>query len=159
MWGVQPQVRAAFPDLPQRRAFLRAALDGPAAAAARAGDMDAAAALFAEQIAGGGSAVGAIRLIVQGASADLLTLRAARALAVADILVSPEGADPEVLALARRDASRMALATLSDEALIQLSREGRQVTVVAPDPEVSRLAIDLRDLGASVEILKPADEA
>ena len=33
---MQPEVRAAFPDLAQRRAFLRSVLDGPAAEAALA---------------------------------------------------------------------------------------------------------------------------
>ena len=38
--------------------------------------------------------------------ADLLTLRAARALAAADVLVCDEDAHADVLALARRDAER-----------------------------------------------------
>jgi siroheme synthase len=61
---------------------------------------------------------------------DLLTLRAARALAAADLLVCDEGAHPDILALARREAERLSpqpvarLAELAAEA----RRVGRQVT-------------------------------
>ena len=56
---------------------------------------------------------------------DLLTLRAARALAAADILIPDEGAHAEVLALARRDAERRP--PQGPEALAALAADGRRV--------------------------------
>src|SRR6185312_14732232 len=60
---MQAEVRAAFPDLPQRRAFLRRALDGPAAEAALAGDAERAEALLREAIARGAASEGSVRLV------------------------------------------------------------------------------------------------
>ena len=49
---MQDEVRAALPQLHERRAFLREALAGPAASAAMAGDMQGAARLLREALAG-----------------------------------------------------------------------------------------------------------
>ncbi len=84
---MQPEVRAAFPDLAQRRAFLRSVLDGPAAEAALAGDDSRAEALLREAISAGLATAGSVRLIDGSGPADLLTLRDARALAEVDLLV------------------------------------------------------------------------
>ncbi len=45
------QTRAAFPDMARRRDFIMGVLDGPAADAARAGDMETARRLMAEALA------------------------------------------------------------------------------------------------------------
>ncbi|HEX5379320.1 MAG TPA: bifunctional precorrin-2 dehydrogenase/sirohydrochlorin ferrochelatase, partial [Phenylobacterium sp.] len=77
----QDEVRARFPDLPARRAFLREALSGPAAQAALEGRMDRAEALFRDSVARGHQALGRVQFVGAEGPADLLTLRASRALA------------------------------------------------------------------------------
>jgi precorrin-2 dehydrogenase/sirohydrochlorin ferrochelatase len=124
---MQAEVRAAFPDLAQRRAFLRSVLDGPAAAAALAGDGDKAEALLREAIASGLTNAGTVRLIDGAGPVDLLTLRAARALAEADVLVIDEGADASVVALARRDARRVAARDVETASLKAMLADGLQV--------------------------------
>jgi precorrin-2 dehydrogenase/sirohydrochlorin ferrochelatase len=124
---MQPEVRAAYPDLAQRRAFLRSVLDGPAAQAAMAGDDARAEALLREAISAGLQTAGQVRLIDGQGPADLLTLRAARALAEADVLVVDPAADPDIVTLARRDARRIAARDMDNEALNALLAEGQQV--------------------------------
>ncbi|HEY4029600.1 MAG TPA: bifunctional precorrin-2 dehydrogenase/sirohydrochlorin ferrochelatase [Caulobacteraceae bacterium] len=124
---MQPAVRAAFPDLAQRRAFLRSVLDGPAAEAALAGDVDRAEALLREAIAKGLASAGSVRLIDGAGPADLLTLRAARALAEADLLVIDPQADPGIVTLARRDARRVAAQDVEETALQAIIAEGQRV--------------------------------
>src|SRR6202012_2048358 len=120
---MQPEVRAAFPDLAQRRAFLRSVLDGPATEAALSGDEARAEALLREAMAQGLEASGSVRLIDGAGPADLLTLRAARALAEADILVIDADADPGVVTLARRDARRVAAPDMDNASLTTLLSE------------------------------------
>jgi len=122
---LQDEVRQALPDLGRRRAFLRAALTGPAAEAAMTGDMDRAAALLRAALAADEPLAGAIQYVDARGPADLLTLRAVRALAGADVLVADGGAHADVLALGRRDAERQA--ALAPEALAALAAEGRRV--------------------------------
>ena len=130
---MQPEVRAAFPDLAQRRAFLRSVLDGPAAEAALAGDEARAEALLREAIAAGLASAGSVRLIDGAGPADLLTLRDARALAEADLLVIDEAADPGVVTLARRDARRIAARDMDNAELTAALAEGQQVVwITAP---------------------------
>jgi precorrin-2 dehydrogenase/sirohydrochlorin ferrochelatase len=47
-----------------------------------------------------------VRFIAGKGPSDLLTLRALRALGAADVLVADEGADPEIVTMARRDVHR-----------------------------------------------------
>jgi precorrin-2 dehydrogenase/sirohydrochlorin ferrochelatase len=130
---MQGEVRAAFPDLAQRRAFLRGVLDGPAAEAALAGDEARAESLLREAIAAGLRTAGQVRLVDGAGPADLLTLRAARALAETDLLVVDPAADPAVVALARRDARRVAAGDMDEGALTQALAEGLQVVwITAP---------------------------
>ena len=131
---MQGEVRAAFPDLAQRRAFLRSVIAGPAAEAAVAGDDGRAEALLREAIAEGLTSAGAVRLVDGAGPADLLTLRAARALAEADILVIDPGADPGVVVLARRDARRLGAAEADASVLGDAVAGGRQVVwITAPE--------------------------
>ena len=126
---MQPEVRAAFPDLAARRAFLRSVLDGPAAAAALAGDAAKAETLLREAIAAGLQGAGSVRLIDGKGPVDMLTLRAARALAEADLLVIDPEADPGIVTLARRDARRIAARDMDSAALA----DGLQVVwITAP---------------------------
>jgi precorrin-2 dehydrogenase/sirohydrochlorin ferrochelatase len=148
----QDAVRAALPELHERRAFLRAALNGPAAEAALAGDMERASELLRAALADPGSIVGKVQVLAGNAPADLLTLRASRALAAADALAADPGVPREILDLARRDAERVAPDL---ESLAALVRQGRRVVrlVAGPaDAEVQRL----RQAGLPAEALPVA---
>ena len=130
---MQAEVRAAFPDLAQRRAFLRSVLDGPAAVAALAGENDRAEALLRESIVGGMTRAGSVRLIDGAGPADLLTLRDARALSEADLLVIDAAADPGIVTLARRDARRMAAQDMDEADWAAARSEGLQIVwITAP---------------------------
>jgi precorrin-2 dehydrogenase/sirohydrochlorin ferrochelatase len=135
----QDEVRAALPVLHERRAFLRDAVTGEAAQAAMAGDMDKAAELFRQALAKGVGREGKVRFIAGKGPSDLLTLRALRALGAADVLVADEGADPEIVTLARRDAQRLDPAQVGAETLVALAQQGKQIVrlIVAPvDPAI-----------------------
>ena len=151
----QAAVREAIPDLTQRRAFLRDMLASPAAEAAMAGDMATADRLFGEAIANGGKAVGRVRFVAGRGPADLLTLRASRALAEADVLVIPADVDPGVLAMARRDADRLA-DEASPESLVALAQAGRQVVRLITGPLDPRDLKALAAAGVAVEVLLAA---
>lgn len=148
----QDEVRAAFPELPQRRAFLRAALTSPAAEAAREGHMEQAAILFREAVAKGRAAIGVIQVVGGKGPVDLLTLRAVRALAAADILACDADAEPEILALARRDAERVAPEAASPERLAALAAEGLRVVRVVTRPAEGEVQA-LTAQGARVDVL------
>lgn len=151
----QDEVRARFPDLPARRAFLRDALAGPAARAAQAGDMDEAEALFRQSIAlGGGALAGRVQLVAGDGPADLLTLRASRALAAADVLSADADAHPDILAMARRDAERLAPGDLDKVAA--LAREGLRVVRVLARAGRETEARKLLALGVEAEIVAAA---
>jgi len=153
---LQGEVRSAFPDLVARRAFLRSALGGEAAQAALDGDMDRAEALLRAAIARGGEPTGRVVFVAGRGPADLLTLRASRILAEADVLAVDADVDPAVLALARRDAGRLSPADASPEALAALARAGRQVVRIitrAPDPADLKA---LRAAEVAVEVMLAA---
>ncbi len=143
-------IRAAFPDLPRRRAFLRRVIAGPIAAAAGA-DPFRAAALFEVALAATGDEPGLVSLVVAGSAPDLLSLRAVRALAGADVLVAAEGSP--VAELARRDVERLAGADAAE--LAALAADGRRVAVILSGPDPA-LAEALAQAGAPVEIHAPA---
>jgi len=153
---MQDEVRDALHDLSARRAFLRAALTGPAAQAAMAGEMDKAQSLLRDALAAqaGGRPEGRVCVIVDAGAADLISLRAARRLAAADVLVLGESADPAIVALARRDARRLEPAEVD---LVALVRQGLLVVVVPPP---SAAALDaLCAAGIAVERLAAAPDA
>lgn len=153
---MQDEVRAALPQLHERRAFLREALAGPAASAAMAGDMEGAARLLREALAGGFAAQGRLRIVVASGPVDLLTLRAVRALAAADLLVAEPGADPAITSLARRDAERLAPAEASPERLAALTAAGQVVVWVMTAPPGGEHLAALSGAGVAVEILPTA---
>ncbi len=129
--ALQDEVRAGLPDTTARRRFLRTALTGPAAEAAMAGDMDAAKASLRAALAEAPTLAGAVWYIDARGPADLLTLKAARALAAADVLVCDPEAHGDVLALARRDAERLEAQT-----------PGQLSSLVADGLHVGRLTTD-----------------
>jgi precorrin-2 dehydrogenase/sirohydrochlorin ferrochelatase len=152
----QDEVREALPALHERRAFLRDAVSGEAAQAAMAGDMDRAGQLFLKALAKGVGREGRVRFVAGKGPADLLTLRAVRALGAADVLIADPGADPEVLTLARRDVHRLDPGEVAPEALVALAQEGKQIVrlVVAPvDPAAIQA---LATASVAVEVLMAA---
>ncbi|MES2341482.1 MAG: NAD(P)-dependent oxidoreductase [Pseudomonadota bacterium] len=152
----QDDVRAKFPELHARRAFLRETLSGAVAEAAQSGDMEQAQNLFRAAIAKGPKAAGKIQFVAGRGPADLLTLRASRALAAADVLAADDGADPDILAMARRDADRLAPAAATPEALIDLARNGRRVVRLVVQAPPAAEAEALAAAGVPVEILASA---
>ncbi|MGH6971690.1 MAG: NAD(P)-dependent oxidoreductase, partial [Caulobacteraceae bacterium] len=124
---LRAEIRAALPDLAERRAFMRAALKGPAGEAADEGDMVLAERRLREALAGGARTVGRVWLIEAPASADLLSLRAARVLAEADVLALAEGVEPGIALLARRDAPRLKLAEIDVGSLADEATAGRRI--------------------------------
>ena len=153
---MQDEVRAALPQLHERRAFLREALAGPAATAAMAGDMEGAAQLLREALAGGFAAQGRVRIVVASGPVDLLTLRAVRALAAADLLVAEPAADPAIVSLARRDAERLTPAEASPERLAALTAAGQVVVWVMTAPPGGEHLAALAGARVAVEILPTA---
>lgn len=153
---LQDEVRAALPELHHRRAFLRDALSGPIAEAAMSGDMDKAETLLREQLGKGHTGRGMVQFVAGRGPADLLTLRASRALAAADVLIADLDVDPEVLGLARRDAERHAPEDASAERLIALARAGRRVVRVVADPIAPETLKLIGKSGVPVEVLAAA---
>ncbi|MDP1618924.1 NAD(P)-dependent oxidoreductase [Phenylobacterium sp.] len=155
---MQDEVREALPDLPRRRTFLRKALEGPAADAALAGNMEAAEALLRQALSEDGPQAGRLQFVAGRGPADLLTLRASRVLAAADVLVVPPDVDREVLGLARRDAERLEPDEATPERLIALVGEGLKVACLitaAPDPDALRA---FAESGLEVEVLLAAPQ-
>lgn len=155
--GMRDRLREALPDLDARRAFLREALTGPAAEAAMAGDMPEARRLLGEALDGWAQrrpAKGRLRVIEAGAAPDLISLRAARALSQADVLVAGAGAEPATLALARREALRVSVEDADAEALAGFTAQGLQIVWVGGlDPG---LAAMLAASEVQIERLKSA---
>lgn len=152
----QSEVRGALPALHERRAFLRDAVLGEAAAAASAGDMDRAGQLFREALAKGSSRRGTVRFVAGKGPADLLTLRALRALGAADALVLDGDADPEIVKMARRDVERLDPSRVDADHLIQLAREGRQIVRLITHAVDPGLIHALTQAEVAVEVLPAA---
>ena len=148
-------LRAAFPDLPLRRAFLRAVLAGPAGEAAEKGDAESAAAELDRAIAGGWSAVGRVTYISVPRSDDLVPLRAVRALNVADIVLYGAAGAALVNAHARRDAEHWPAAEATEEAIAAQALAGRLVAVVGAEGPAD-LPERLAARGVAIETLRPA---
>ncbi len=149
--SMQDEVRAVLPDAAARRRFLRAALAGPAGAAAATGDMDAARAHMRDALGETPGLAGKVQYIDARGPADLLTLRAVRALAGADVLVADPDAHPDVLALARRDAERRepgATAQLRD-----LAAEGLTVARLITGSAWRTEQVALESAGVTTETL------
>jgi precorrin-2 dehydrogenase/sirohydrochlorin ferrochelatase len=149
----RPALTAAFPDLAQRRGFLRAVLASPAARAAEAGDMATAAAALDALIAAGWTNVGRAWLIEAPAADDLISVRAQRALNFADVVVAPDRAAGLLATHARRDAERPLPQSTSAAEIAARVRDGALVAMIDPPPG---LGAELAKLGVAAEILKPA---
>ena len=142
---LREETRAAFPDLTQRRTFLRAMMSGAVAEAADAGDVALAERLMREALGQGVTKAGRVWLIETPSARDLLSLRAARVLAEADLLVLGEGVAADVAVLARRDAPRRTLAEADAAFLAREAAEGRQSAVIAGSEALTALALAMGD--------------
>ncbi len=136
------RVAQAFRTLAARRRFWETVLDGRAAAYALDGrddlaDFELRRTLKREQTSGV-RAAGSVVLVGAGpGDPDLLTLRAARELELADVVLYDRLVSPEVLARARRDAERIFVGKESglhhvaqedtNALLVKLAREGKRV--------------------------------
>jgi precorrin-2 dehydrogenase/sirohydrochlorin ferrochelatase len=121
------EIRAAFPDLADRRSFLRSVLAGPTPTSAT----------FEAALAQGVPPDGRVSLIELPSSGDLLSLRAVHALGSAEVVSSPPAGETLLDRHARRDAVRLAFDDLSPEPLIDLARRGRNVAIVGPPPDLA----------------------
>jgi len=155
----QDEVRGALPAMHERRAFLRDAVAGEAAQAAMAGDMEKAGQLFRQALAKGVGREGKVRFIAGKGPSDLLTLRALRALGAADVLIADEGADPDVMTMARRDVQRMTPAEAGAEVLVALAQEGKQIVRLIVAPVDPALVQALTAASVAVEVLMAAPAA
>lgn len=149
--ALQDEVRGALPDAHRRRAFLRSALTGPAAQAAMGGDMDRARDLLLQALAQDSPLAGAVLYIDARGPADLLTLRAARALAAADLLAPDPDAHRDILALARRDAERIVAPDAGR--LSALTAEGMRVARLVVSPAWRTEQAALEAAGVATEVL------
>jgi precorrin-2 dehydrogenase / sirohydrochlorin ferrochelatase len=157
--GMRERLREKLPDLDARRAFLREALTGPAAEAALADDMVAARRLLREAMdawVGQGARVGRLCLVVDSGESDLISLRAARALAQADVLVADEGATASTLSLVRREARRLSRPEADLERLSAFARQGLQIVWVARATVDAVLLDALTGQDVPIERLWPA---
>ena len=148
-------IKRAFPDLAERRGFLRAILAGPVARAAMAGDLALASRRLRAAIAEGWAAVGRVSFIEPAQATDLISLRAVRALNIADVVVAGGGAEALLASHARRDAEHLSPQEAGAESLAGLARAGRQVSVVGAVADPALVAA-LKRLGVAVEVLSAA---
>jgi precorrin-2 dehydrogenase/sirohydrochlorin ferrochelatase len=151
---LQPEIRAALPDLDQRRAYLRDQLTGAAAKAALDGRLDDAMVLARAGLKAPMIRKGMVWLLQEPGSADLISLRALRVLARVDRLVAAEQADPELLVLARRDVMRFTPQEITADQLADWAKAGLEVVyLISGEPdlavlnEIEGLGVDVQPLG------------
>jgi uroporphyrin-III C-methyltransferase/precorrin-2 dehydrogenase/sirohydrochlorin ferrochelatase len=137
------RIRAAIPDLSERRRFYDWLIDGPVAGLVRHAQLDAAGQLLAGRLArhasgSEGASIGSVALVGAGpGDPGLLTLRALRALQDADVVLHDRLVSREVLALARREADIVEVGksgqghsvaqTTINELMVEHARAGRRV--------------------------------
>jgi precorrin-2 dehydrogenase/sirohydrochlorin ferrochelatase len=97
-----------------------------------------------------------VRFIAGKGPSDLLTLRALRALGSADVLIADQGADPEVVTMARRDVNRLEPAEADAETLVTLAKEGKQIVRLIVAPVDPALVQALAAASVAVEVLMAA---
>lgn len=155
---LRPELRARFPDLAARRAFVDRLLSGAGARAALAGDRDGALALVRREMdaAPVRPAHGRLAWFAAPAESDRLTLAAVRALAAADRIVADDGVAEAVLAFARREAWRGSAAAPAE--LAAWVADGLNVVrIVGHAPDRASADIEAaRALGVEVEPLPTA---
>ena len=156
-------VRAALPTAGQRRAFWERFSDRAFTSAP--GNTDT---LLAE-LSAATPVTGHVTLVGAGpGEAELLTLKALRALQSADVILFDDLVSDEVLELARREARRMLVGKRGgrascrqeeiNELMIRLARQGKRVVrLKSGDPMIFGRAgeeiAELRDAGISVDVV------
>ncbi len=129
--SLKSEIRAALPDVLQRRRVLERVLSGPVAALVFAGQSEQARAAFSAALTETTPAAGFVYLVDPGpGDPDLLTLRAHRVMGEADVLIHDQNIQPALLDMARRDADRE-LATTAAR-LVELAQAGRMIVRLAP---------------------------
>jgi uroporphyrin-III C-methyltransferase/precorrin-2 dehydrogenase/sirohydrochlorin ferrochelatase len=172
-WGalarrVRDRVQEALRPGAERRAFWEHLAERAFGGAPREDEADR---LLAEagRIVGGGDARGRVVLVGAGpGDAELLTLKAVRALQAADVILFDDLVSDDVLELARREAKRMMVGKRGgrescrqediNALMVQLARQGKRVVrLKAGDPMVFGRAgeeiAQLRREGIPVEVV------
>ncbi len=142
-WGalarrIRAEVGARLAKGPQRRSFWEAFADRAFAGPPSPGVTDELATLIADTRAGTTPGEGRVTLVGAGpGDAELLTLKAVRALQSADIVLYDDLVSTEVLELARREARRMMVGKRGqreschqhdiNDLMVSLARQGRRV--------------------------------
>lgn len=152
----QAEVRTALPDQADRRNFLREQLSGPAADKAMDGDMDAAGALLLNALQNRQGPRGRVVFVAGRGPSDLLTLRAARVLSEADLVIPDADTDPAILALARRDAGRLSPTEGGVEQMMALAKAGRLVVRIITRAPSTADVTALARTGVTVEVMLAA---
>lgn len=155
---MQGEVRETFPDIGERRAFLRQSLSGPAAKAALDGDIGEAERILRGALGTRPQARGKVSFFDASGPVDLLTLRAVRALAAADAVAADPGASEAFGVLARRDADHLPQDAIAGQAAAQ-ALTGRSVARLTAGPPNPAEIAALEQLCVAVEILHPLTPA
>jgi uroporphyrin-III C-methyltransferase/precorrin-2 dehydrogenase/sirohydrochlorin ferrochelatase len=135
---LQAEARTRLPDVQQRRRTLERIFTGSTADLALAGDEAAAEAAYRAELDQQAPHIGFVHLVGAGpGAADLTTLRALRVLGEAEVIVHDRLGTEHVLALARRDATRIDVGKAQGDhtmpqadinaLLIRLARDGKRV--------------------------------
>ncbi|NBC19796.1 MAG: uroporphyrinogen-III C-methyltransferase [Alphaproteobacteria bacterium] len=107
---LRPEVKAKISSGPERRRFWEAALTGPAAERAYAGDLEGAETRMRAQIDEAGAPGGIVHIVGAGpGDPELLTLKAFRLIQEADIVFHDRLVSDDIMDLVRRDAERVAV--------------------------------------------------
>lgn len=122
------KIRAAFPDLADRRAFLRSVLSNEAVTEAT----------LAAALADPQAAHGRIFVVDLPAAEDLISLRAIQALGAAEAVAASKAAEGLLARHARRDAPRLDYASLGVREIVDLADRGLSVALI--DPPASLVA-------------------
>ncbi|MBB5866227.1 NAD(P)-dependent oxidoreductase [Xanthomonas sp. 3058] len=130
------RIRSQFPDMNRRRRWFDRVIDGEVPLLLQAGNDDAAETAFTAALddAGAVPARGSVQLVGTGpGDPGLLTLKALRAMNLADVLLIDSDIPDAVLELARRDASRRVLpqsANAQHQLLLELANDGLHVVAL-----------------------------
>ncbi|MFO3703837.1 NAD(P)-dependent oxidoreductase [Xanthomonas codiaei] len=130
------RIRSQFPDMNQRRRWFDRVIDGQVPLLLQSGDEAAAEAAFTAALddAGAVPARGSVQLVGTGpGDPGLLTLKALRAMNLADVLVAGDDIPDAVLELARRDASRRSMPHVAEaqlSLLLELAGDGLHVVAL-----------------------------